>query len=131
MICQNLVFVFYQIVSCLSTNREVNKHHNSHCLKTSTSDKPPSFWLLNQYRSILLLLHTREEQPSRLRRLQLSFKLSFDFQTIVFLTTEVRFPSKAHSFHCDQFSLICPLNLERPTTDKNHYLRSSTFFCRF
>ena len=35
MVRQNLVFVFYQIVSCLSTNREVNKHHNSPCLKTS------------------------------------------------------------------------------------------------
>ena len=28
--------IFYQIVSCLSTNREVNKHHDSHRLKTTT-----------------------------------------------------------------------------------------------
>ena len=59
----SLVFVFYQIVSSLSTNREVNKHHNSHCLKTNTSElpsPPPNlFWLLNQYRSISLL-QTRE-----------------------------------------------------------------------
>ena len=32
--------ILYQIVSCLSTNREVIKHHNSHCLKTNTSDNP-------------------------------------------------------------------------------------------
>ena len=32
--------IFYQTVSCLSTNREVNNHHDSHCLKTSTSDNP-------------------------------------------------------------------------------------------
>ena len=44
MVCQNLVFLFvYQIVSCLSASREVNKHHNSHCLKTSTSDNPHLF----------------------------------------------------------------------------------------
>ena len=32
------------IVSCLSTNREINKHQNSHCLKTrSLIRQPPSF----------------------------------------------------------------------------------------
>ena len=32
--------IFYQIVLCLSINREVNKHHNYHCSKTSTLDNP-------------------------------------------------------------------------------------------
>ena len=35
--------IFYQNVSCLSTNREVNKHHDSHCLEASTSIQSPVF----------------------------------------------------------------------------------------
>ena len=95
MIYQILVFVLYQIVSCLFTNKKVNKHHNSHCLKTRISDPLPH--------------------------------LAFDFQTIAFLTMEVRFPLKAHSFHCGQFSFIRSPNLKCLTTDENYYLRSSNF----
>ena len=39
--------ILYQSLLGLSTNREVNKHHNSHCLKTSNSDNPRllGFWI--------------------------------------------------------------------------------------
>ena len=124
--------IFYHIVSCFSTNRKVNKHHNSHCLKQVPQTTP----VFLTFESIQIYFATTPDEReiaewSNKRSLQFLFWLLFDFQSIAFWTTEVRFPPKAHSFHYGKFSLIRSLNPKRPITDRNHYLRSNICFCRF
>ena len=67
--------IFYQIVFCLSTNREVNKHHNSHCLKTINSDNPR---LLGFWANIhLFCYYSRLERNSRVVWGAYSFRFSY------------------------------------------------------
>ena len=125
------IWFFYQSVFCFSMNREVTKNHNSHCLKTSYSDNP--VFLAFESKSIYFATAPDWRGIAEWYKVLTVFVLVIiDFQTIAFWTAEVQFPSKAHSFHCGQFSLIRLLNPNCPITDKNYYLHSSIiYFDRF
>ena len=67
--------IFYQIVFCLSTNREVNKHRNFHCLKTINSDNPR---LLGFWANIhLFCYYSRLERNSQVVWGAYSFRFSY------------------------------------------------------